>query len=300
MSAPTALRTLLDGIVDYAGLFPPAALGMAEAVAEYAQARARAHAWMLGRLVVPANRLDELTGEVGVLPETADVSSWRVSALVAADLSGNLDAIHRFNARPNGPRVDAIEAKVESLEQLDEVSRRAPGELARFIEIPTAANRDQVLERLATLRLRAKIRTGGITEGAFPSPESVASFTTACHRLNVAWKATAGLHHPMAGDHRLTYEPNSACGRMFGFLNVALGAAAVRQGMSEQDLARLLRETDPHAFAFDAGGATWRAVRLPAALLADTRRDSFMGFGSCSFREPVADLATLGWLTLHD
>ena len=51
---PASATALLTGVVDYAGLFPPAALAMADAVAEYHAARADGHAWMLGRFVVPA------------------------------------------------------------------------------------------------------------------------------------------------------------------------------------------------------------------------------------------------------
>ena len=53
MLSPSA-RALLGGVVDYAGLFPPAALSMADAVAEYAAAQRGADAWMLGRFVLPA------------------------------------------------------------------------------------------------------------------------------------------------------------------------------------------------------------------------------------------------------
>ena len=55
----TALRALLEGLVDYAGLFPPAALPMAEAVANYATYLDSADAWALGRFVVPATRLED-------------------------------------------------------------------------------------------------------------------------------------------------------------------------------------------------------------------------------------------------
>src|SRR5690606_4902599 len=46
-------RLLFDGLIDYAGLFPPAALPLAEVVARYGAYRRAATGWMLGRLVVP-------------------------------------------------------------------------------------------------------------------------------------------------------------------------------------------------------------------------------------------------------
>jgi hypothetical protein len=54
------LRVLLAGLIDYAGLFPPAALEMPAALANYAAYRKGEHAWMLGRFVVPAARAGEV------------------------------------------------------------------------------------------------------------------------------------------------------------------------------------------------------------------------------------------------
>ncbi len=54
-----SVRALLSEIVDYAGLFPPSQLSMSEAVSNYATYKNSNHSWMLGRFVVPVNRLDE-------------------------------------------------------------------------------------------------------------------------------------------------------------------------------------------------------------------------------------------------
>ena len=50
-----AARILLEGIIDYAGLFPPAAVPMSAAVRNFAHYRASGSGWMLGRFVCPAN-----------------------------------------------------------------------------------------------------------------------------------------------------------------------------------------------------------------------------------------------------
>ncbi len=50
---PDARRALLTGLFDHAAMFPPASLPLGEALAEDERARASAHAWLLGRLVVP-------------------------------------------------------------------------------------------------------------------------------------------------------------------------------------------------------------------------------------------------------
>ena len=71
------LRALLEGVFDYAGLFPPARLDMAETVRNYARYLDDEHAWMLGRFIVPTARLAPLAGcipqgdqmPLSVLPE---------------------------------------------------------------------------------------------------------------------------------------------------------------------------------------------------------------------------------------
>src|SRR4051794_5561991 len=61
-SKPVAsLRVLLYNVVDYAGLFPPAALDMKTAVRNFLAYQASDTAWMLGRFVVPASRLSEFS-----------------------------------------------------------------------------------------------------------------------------------------------------------------------------------------------------------------------------------------------
>jgi hypothetical protein len=80
---------------------------------------------------------------------------------------------------------------------------------------------------------------------------------------------------------------------MFGFLNLFLAAAFLRQGMSDGDARRLLEEGDPASIVFDRDGVSWCGHRLDAAALAEARRGGLGSFGSCSFEEPIGDLAAL-------
>ncbi len=54
------IRNLLKGILDYAGLFPPARLEMALAVEEFDRQRRSETGWVVDRFVVPVGRLEEL------------------------------------------------------------------------------------------------------------------------------------------------------------------------------------------------------------------------------------------------
>ena len=114
MKAP---RAFLEGIIDYAGLFPPTALAMAAAVEEYAALAHGSEAWMLGRLVVPAARLVELElAATPHLPEAGTGRSWMLSALFGPAHGADAAAIERFNRVQVGRAVvDVVEAKAGSV-----------------------------------------------------------------------------------------------------------------------------------------------------------------------------------------
>jgi len=69
---PDSLRALLAHMIDYAGLYPPAALTLAEVLDNYATYLASPESWMLNRLVLPAAKLPEVTLR----------AHWRITLLV--------------------------------------------------------------------------------------------------------------------------------------------------------------------------------------------------------------------------
>jgi hypothetical protein len=72
MPIPDSLRTLLTGLIDYAGLYPPAALPLPAVLVNYETYLTSPEAWMLNRLVLPAAKL----------PEVRLGQDWRVTLLV--------------------------------------------------------------------------------------------------------------------------------------------------------------------------------------------------------------------------
>ena len=174
---------------------------------------------------------------------------------------------------------------------VDEVKATSEEEIAEFppgvyVEIADIA----LLDAIKRHGQRAKIRTGGITPDAFPAIENIAEFLRACKAKGVAFKATAGLHHPLRCVRPLTYEPNAPLGTMHGFLNVFIAATLLDHADA------ILAENDPSAFAFNDDGASWRGHRVSTVEIVATRRDFATSFGSCSFEEPIQDLKALGWL----
>ncbi len=292
-----ALVALTAELIDYAGLFPPAGLAMAEAVDHYARYRSHPHRAMLGRFVVPVARLEEFAASaMGDHAARVPNEMWRLAALIGSDPASDARCIAEFNARYQRRAViDAVEAKAAAPDQISATARTlAP--LDAYIEIPTAQDPAPLVAAIARSGARAKIRTGGITADAFPTASQIARFMSACHAAHVPFKATAGLHHPLRGPYRLTYEPASPSATMYGFLNVFVAAAFVRAGLPESDAIAVLTETTPTAFRFDDTGVSWRTHHLTTAQLRDARAHFALAFGSCSFREPVDELTSLGLL----
>ena len=291
----TTLRTLLHSLVDYAGLFPPAALDMHQAVHEYAHHRAGDHAWMLGHFIVPVSRLEEFATSHSALGPSPVGDVWQLSVLPGPDLDVTLAAIVAFNGN-TGAVVDTIELKFDAVPDLPAALQRIPSTLSTYVELPID---DDLAPRLAIISAagaRAKVRTGGVTGGAFPASHTLARFIQSCADAAVPFKATAGLHHPLRGEYRLTYEEGSPHGMMFGFLNVFLAAAFARTGLTLKELALLLEEKDADAFQFTETSASWRGNTVSRTEISAVRHHVALSFGSCSFQEPVDDLRSLGLL----
>jgi hypothetical protein len=291
-----ALRALLAGLVDYAGLYPPASLDMQRAVAEYVTQRAGAHAWMLGRFVAPAAALADCVHAVHGTPGRDDARlPLPVSAVLGQDLLADVALVHdAIVARGAILHVDSIEARVSSPAELAAVATARPPGTLLFAEVPTGPALSAMLDAVAQQGVHAKIRTGGVTPAGFPGPADIVVFMRGCLDRGIAFKATAGLHHPLRGQYRLTYEPGATTHAMYGYLNVFLAATLLRAGGSDDDAVALLCESDPAALVTADGALGWRTHRFSEAVLHDTRRSLALSFGSCSFREPVDELTQLG------
>ena len=291
-----SLRALVAGLVDYAGLFPPAGLAMPEAMANYAQNLESADAWILGRFIVPAVRLDQLAADAA-RHVRGTASPWRLSALVDGDALDDARRIRAFNAAHRGRIVvDTAEVKAESPDQIELVTRNLGPELQVYVELPRDPDPRPLLQAVQHAGVRAKIRTGGVTPDAFPSAAELARFLSRCADLRVPFKATAGLHHPLRGEYRVTYQPDAPLATMFGFLNVFVAGALAFRGVAETELVPLLEERKRTSFTFGADELRWRGHTIPLEQLTQARASFAIAFGSCSFREPVDDLQELALL----
>jgi hypothetical protein len=269
---------------------------MTEAVANYAAYRESPDAWMLGRFIVSAAGLGELADAVRTGGHSTLVP-WRVSALAGDDVAADADRIGAFNAaHASALLVDVVEARAADGAQVATLAAAFGDGCALYVEIPPAEDPRPLLEAVRKAGARAKIRTGGVTETAFPTSARLARFIASCAELAVPFKATAGLHHPLRGEHPVTYEANAPRATMFCYLNVFVAGAIAASGAEEDELVMVLEEREPSAFTFGADGLRWRSRRVELDHLAVSRTAFAIAFGSCSFREPVDELRELALL----
>jgi len=297
------LRFLLENLIDYAGLFPPAELPMAEAVKNFAAYRQSEHSWMLGKFIVPASRLEEFEQAAeSYWPRDGEAGFWKLSVLGGVNLQDDLANINRFSRRHSfgeqaaAVMIDAIEFKASSVTEIRTAMRTMHPTLACFIEIPIADDPTELIRAISAEGAFAKIRTGGVTADAFPSSQHLARFIAICAEEDVAFKATAGLHHPLRSVNRLTYQPDSASATMHGFLNVFLAAAFAQSGASIEQLVEILDETSLEAFHFEERSIAWRNEMVVVGHIRNARSLFSISFGSCSFTEPIEDLQRLSLL----
>lgn len=295
-----AKSALLNGLVDYAGLFPPAGEDMTTAVGNYADYSRGPDRAALGRFIVPLARLSEFESTAtAFFPTRRNAKPWRVSVLVADDVRRAVDEMSKFNARhaigssKGEAIIDVAELKATTIEEVANQQRDLMRTFTSFFEIPLSGDVPSLVRAIREVSSRAKMRTGGVDPEAFPSARSIIEFMQECHKAGVAFKATAGLHHPIRAEYRLTYDADSPRAMMFGFLNVFLAAALIHAGETDQTALDALLETDSSTMEFHDQYLQWRDKRISAEQLSRARIDSAISFGSCSFREPIDELATL-------
>ncbi len=282
-----SVRAFLAGIVDYAGLFPPARLPLDRAIANYADYRAGRDAWMLGRFVIPAARLGELDAHMSLFSPR---SPLLVSALGGGDgLTADLEAIAAFRERHGAAViVDVYETKLPPDGATDGLEQ--PSRLSVFYEIPPA----EAASRVETLRggtAGVKLRCGGLEASAFPDPSQVALVITACRDNGLSLKFTAGLHHPIRHFDR------DVSAKTHGFLNVfGAGVLAHALRLDEGQVRESIEDEDASHFGFDELGFGWKQYHALTDEIIAARREFVVSFGSCSFDEPRADLRAMGIL----
>ena len=292
-----SLRHFLAGFIDYAGLFPPAALRLSEAIRNHRRYLGGDHGWLLGRFVVPVDRLEELPDDTAfplavIIPP--EISAEDLELLGTYRKHIELLEIRLLN---DGDSAARCTAWLQALHR--RLTPSGISNAALFVEPSTA---ESAAEAIAAFNRHLsgdgaigsagfKLRCGPTNTAAAPSPETVAATIALCRDRDIPMKFTAGMHLPVRNQCRLTGE------MQHGFLNIFAAALLFWAGrLSATEMTDCLRDEAPADFLFTEEGFHWRNKTIPTADIQKIRQERIVSFGSCSFNEPVAGLLALGLL----
>ena len=287
------MRGLLRGRLDFAGLYPPAAMEQRAAWDEFVRLQHTPHAYLLGRFCCPARSrqvFNEFAAHDGVIAEASAIGTPVTSAKDAVESIG-LDVKKWL---PDGP-VEAvtyelrlpIEEASACLKALKKATERGPFDTV-FVEFGWGDGwADALHDALGTIEeVGLKARCGGLTADAFPTTAQLSEFIYLGASLEAPLKFTAGLHQPLA--HR-----DEALGVLrHGFINIFVAVALAEiYDLTPEELEEVLT-LGAEGFEWDERGVTVLGQHLETINLADC---PVSGWGSCSVEEPVEALAALGW-----
>ena len=302
------LYAFLHNLIDYAGLFPPANLPLQEAIYNFIRYRSEPEHWMLSRFIIPAAKLDELS-------QILQKMTWNGALAFSVLGQGGVDDRFLTGVASDIRAVDTFRAAFGARVRLEMYETRLPipgrdaqigkriaevipslhgAGLFPFFETPFgegwASRAESLILALSQqpndFSAGFKLRTGGVTADAFPTPEQVAFVLCVCQEAQVVMKCTAGLHHPVR-----SFQAEVGT-KMHGFLN-GFGAGMLVGRLDAAQVEAILEEDDPASFSFSEQGMSWRGFQVQVDEIV-SRRKRLVSFGSCSFEEPRADLGAMG------
>jgi hypothetical protein len=287
-----SLRTFMHGLIDYAGLFPPANLPLNEAIDDYIKHLNGENSWMLGRFIIPVSKLNELDqfvslfDEIGPLELAVLGSGGDSNDEYLSKISNDMVKISDYRNRHSGKvRIEVYECKLPSNSPSKKTMKKATdllnqNKLSHYHEFPElpdvginySTDEDEsswdeeilpVVSMIAELKgAGIKLRCGGIVKEAFPSVEQIAAMIQTCALIDIPMKCTAGLHHPI----RHFAEEYDAY--MHGFIN-AFGAGIFTSNFPNPEnsqerfrmfilLSHLIGEQVADNFDFGDKGMIWK------------------------------------------
>ncbi len=268
---------LFAGWINDAGLFPPAALTITQAVANYARHRVSWYDGLLANFVIIDGRLvkvDTCAARLGL--RRLDVTVVVPGGLEA--LPDALATVHRCSRL----RLRAIELPIGASPML--TAARAAAELAEqdvalYVEVPRWQISDRRIHQLRSYGMRLKLRGGGSSIFTFNPEDQLALTIINCAAEMLPFTCVTSVSRAVR--HR---DPATLLQR-HGYLNIALATLAAVNTGSHAAVRDLLAERDQQTVAHTTLTLTGRDVAAVRAL--------FTCLGSNDVSGTVTDLTTL-------
>lgn len=326
-----SIQQLLTSSINYAGLYPPASLGLQEALRSYIDFSHSKYSWMLSSLVLPHDQLpllsnfsdrrhllDEplnlcITGpETNTLFEFKNVINSIEKELLTAH-SGYPGEVrtHLLELKLPAASVDTLnpEELIKSLEAV--VSSAAESRLLPhrvFFEVPgnefdaeitkkiikvIAVHNKSILKRKVQNYLFSGIKLNcSAKEGAkVPSAKYLAEVLLYARDANIAVKFSGKENAPFP---EYNYSIES---KMHGFINVLVASMlAYTQDLTIEETVEVLEDRNPENFLFKDEYIAWRELAAPIMEVKMLRMLSITSFNFSNFSAPIHGLKELGYL----
>jgi hypothetical protein len=253
---------LFHDLVDDAGLFPPTALPMDEALARHRADLERRSPVLTHRFLCPASRLPVLRVHLEESP-----LPLRLGLILDTEALPPLDGLEVELVELPGARFETSAGRIELPDGRPPLETKA----RQFVEVAPAQLPVHLPDGVGL-----KIRCGGREPEDFPSAHDLGAFIAHCVHRGTPFKATAGLHHAVRH-----FDPALGVDR-HGFVNLVLAVCAAVEG---RDPVPVLKLTDVGELVRQA-----RAVPGDAARRA---RELLVSYGSCNTATPIEDLLAL-------
>ena len=308
-----AAKAFFAGLIDYAGLFPPAALGVPEAVLNFREYLNRPERWILARFIATAAHLEQMGDDL--LERFTSEMPLDVSLVTRDPRRDLVTAQRKLSASSSRIAVGALEValdpKIDIVQQISAVESLLPSlEVAGktipvFYEVPPCDDWPAVFSRLcdqimagqgAASRTQGfKLRCGGVEKGAIPSPERVARAIHACSSKQIPIKFTAGLHQPFR--HTDPLDPRTGDVPIHGYCNIFFAALVANTSQATlPEIISIVSEMHSLRPEFGLDGIRWLGHEVSTQQIEAARSAVVISYGSCSFEEPLQAARDLGWL----
>jgi hypothetical protein len=297
-----SIQKFLSGLIDYAGLFPPASLPLDKSISNFNLYMKSQYHWMLSQFIIPVKLLHSL--DVNQLDAFSAENPLQLSILPQLN-EGEIDEIYDFLHTHPQIKITGCEVKINNQEQLKDVElylsqlkNRISTNFSTFYEVDCLSdnwenNIEFITDYISLLDCDDgfKLRCGGVEAFMFPPSNRIVYAMEQCKTKNIPMKFTAGLHHPIRHYH------SSVHTKMYGFFNIFLaGMYNFKYSLSETDLITIIEIEDAKEFTFVEDEIKWRDYSLTSVEIEKFRNEKLISYGSCSFDEPCEDLTELGLL----
>ncbi len=297
------IESLISGLVDYAGQYPPELLSLQESFENFIRYRNSEYGWIISKFVCPigclpiVSSLIESKGYNKIFPVSVILSGNDIISEYFDRLENNLETTKKINPLISIQSYETM-LPAEIFERnnflydfISKLKSLINNNSEIFFEVKTTSlnyrtRYDYLFETLKEFpNTGLKFRMGGTEAKAFPPPEKIIYAIKGCNNNSVPFKAIGGLHHPF------THYDIKIDTTMYGFIN--LFCASAFADISEVgELIDILDDEEIDNFRFTGEYLQWKNKKI-SNIEIKKKRNIFRSFGCCSFTEPFEELKNL-------